>query len=244
MHSVPRRPARRPRGNWIWLASGMLAATVLAGATVRYSAGGCRSVTSTPSAMAAGSGLVQRAGHSAGPAAAVGGSGQAANSAPAAGGTPPPANSAPAAVGTPPPAGPRVLPHRPVPVIAVWYEPGSATGSCSLGPFPANGLYASLPPQQFRGGTACGSQLEVRGPRGRVRVEVVDLCPGCAPHMINLSRAAFRRAADPAPGSARVTYWQPADHVALPHVTLTPRGVPPSGARRSGASAAMPAAGC
>ncbi len=34
MHAVPRRSARHPSGNWIWLASGVLTATMLAGAAM------------------------------------------------------------------------------------------------------------------------------------------------------------------------------------------------------------------
>lgn len=93
------------------------------------------------------------------------------------------------------------------PAVAVFYDPGTAAGSCELGPFPAGGRYASLPPERFGHSAACGSYVTVRGPRGQVRAEVVDLCPGCAANMINLSRAAFGVIADPGPGSARVRYW-------------------------------------
>jgi expansin len=90
------------------------------------------------------------------------------------------------------------------PARAVFYDPGRAAGSCSLGPFPAGGWYASLPPGGYAGGTACGSYLDVRGPRGWVRAEVVDLCPACPPGTVDLSRAAFARIADPRSGTARV----------------------------------------
>ncbi len=91
--------------------------------------------------------------------------------------------------------------------VAVFYNPGGAVGSCSLGPFPPGGRYASLPPERFGHSAACGSYVTVQGPRGQVRAEVVDLCPGCAANMINLSRAAFAAIAAPQPGSARVRYW-------------------------------------
>ena len=63
---------------------------------------------------------------------------------------------------------------------AVFYDPGQAAGSCGLGPFPAGGRYASLPPRSFASGRACGSYLDVYGPRGTVRAEVVDVCTDCA----------------------------------------------------------------
>lgn len=104
------------------------------------------------------------------------------------------------------PGGQPTDPTAPTAGLALFYDPGTATGSCSLGPFSASGFYASLPARQYDKGAACGTYLDVRGPRGKVRVEVVDLCPGCSATTINLSRAAFDRVADPGPGSAHVTY--------------------------------------
>ena len=80
---------------------------------------------------------------------------------------------------------------------AVFYDPGQAAGSCGLGPFPAGGWYASLPSRSYASGRACGSYVDVYGPRGTVRAEVVDVCTNCAASTVNLSRAAFARIADP-----------------------------------------------
>jgi expansin (peptidoglycan-binding protein) len=124
------------------------------------------------------------------------------------------------------------------PAVAVFYDPDHAVGSCSLGPFPAGGRYVSLPPERFGHSSACGSYLTVRGPRGQVRAEVVDLCPGCAADMINLSRAAFARIARPGPGSARVRFW-PVDDPPLPGPLIlrmgqTRAGLPTLQVRRHG----------
>jgi expansin (peptidoglycan-binding protein) len=122
--------------------------------------------------------------------------------------------------------------------VAVFYDPGHAMGSCSLGPFPAGGRYASLPPARFGHSAACGSYVTVQGPRGEVRAEVVDLCPGCAANMINLSRAAFTVIASPEPGSARVRYW-PLGNPPLPgplvvRLGQTHTGLPTLQVRRHG----------
>ena len=178
----------RPRhGNWIWLATAVLSATVLTGAALRYASPHCPA--GIPDAAAA------------------------ATSSPAGGG--------PATGFSAPPA---------VSAEAVFYNPGRVAGSCLLGPFPAGGLYISLPPQRYDGGAACGTYLDVQGPRGRVRAEVVDLCPGCPPTSINLNRAAFRRVAGPDADSAPVTYRLAADP-ALPgpiivRVAATSSGLP------------------
>jgi expansin len=200
MHAVPRGSARHPSGNWIWLVSGVLTATMLTGAVMHYARGRCTAVTGTADTTAAGAAQVHLPGHR----------------------------------GSAVAAAPFTRPRRQA-ALALFYDPGAATGSCSLGPFPADGLYASLPPQQFRSGAACGTHLEVQGPDGRVRVDVVDLCPGCAPNMINLSRAAFARVADPAPGSARVMYW--------PAPAALPRGTPATGASARPAATPVRATG-
>ena len=88
----------------------------------------------------------------------------------------------------------------------MFYDPGQAAGSCGLGPFPAGGRYASLPSRSYASGRACGSYLDVYGPRGTVRAEVVDVCTDCAAGTVNLSRAAFARIADPRTGMVAVSY--------------------------------------
>jgi expansin (peptidoglycan-binding protein) len=94
---------------------------------------------------------------------------------------------------------------------AVFYDPGRAAGSCSLGPFPATGWYASLPPRAYGDGAVCGSYVEVRGSSGSVRAEVVDLCAKCRAGTIDLSRAAFEHIAAPRAGTVPVKYWPVTD---------------------------------
>jgi expansin (peptidoglycan-binding protein) len=89
---------------------------------------------------------------------------------------------------------------------AYFYNPGDGDGSCSFGLLPADGLYASVSPAQYAGGAACGSYLDVTGPRGTVRAQVVDLCPGCSGGGLDMSEAAFRRVASTAAGTAEVSY--------------------------------------
>ena len=98
---------------------------------------------------------------------------------------------------------------------AAFYDPGRAAGSCGLGPFPAGGWYASLPPSSYASGRACGSYLDVYGPAGPVRAEVVNVCTDCAAGTVNLSRAAFARIADPRRGTVVVSY-RPAVDPPLP----------------------------
>lgn len=103
---------------------------------------------------------------------------------------------------------------------ALYYDPGTALGSCTLGPFPAGEPLVSLSPQQFAHSHSCGTYLRVRGAAGTVRAEVVDLCPSCRGSTINLSHAAYERVLGPSPGSAAVTYRWVADPPLRRPVTL------------------------
>lgn len=87
-----------------------------------------------------------------------------------------------------------------------FYNPGSGDGSCSFGRLPADGLYVSLGAEQYAAGSACGSYLDITGPDGTVRAEVVDNCPGCSHGGIDMSQAAFARVADMAQGTVLVSY--------------------------------------
>jgi len=196
MRSLARKPAR---GNWIWLGGALCAVAGLAGVAVSTAIGGPAGQAARGTAPGGAPGTARAPGGH--PAAGAPGAGTGGGGGPG---------------GRPGPAGPgRGAYLAGTLAVAVFYDPGHAVGSCELGPFPAGGRYASLPPERFGHGAACGSYVTVQGPRGQVRAEVVDLCPGCAANMINLSRAAFGEVADPEPGSARVRYW-PLDNPPLP----------------------------
>lgn len=89
---------------------------------------------------------------------------------------------------------------------AFFYNPGSGQGTCSFGPLPANGLYVSLGAPQYAAGAACGSYLDITGPAGTVRAQVVDDCPGCINGGIDMSAAAFGRVANLSAGTVLVSY--------------------------------------
>ncbi|WP_214109472.1 expansin EXLX1 family cellulose-binding protein [Acrocarpospora catenulata] len=97
---------------------------------------------------------------------------------------------------------------------AFFYEPASPLGNCSL-PDPGP-LFASVSTDEYAGSAACGGYLDITGPRGSVRVQVVDRCPGCRRGELDLSRAAFARIGDLRAGVVPVAYgrvrnpWVPA----------------------------------
>jgi expansin (peptidoglycan-binding protein) len=87
----------------------------------------------------------------------------------------------------------------------------TGTGNCSYPSPPADGLFVALSPAEYHGAAACGGYVEVSGPDGLVRAEVIDQCPPCAAGHIDLSEAAFARIAPLPAGLVSVTYRAVAD---------------------------------
>ncbi|RZT82935.1 expansin (peptidoglycan-binding protein) [Micromonospora violae] len=89
---------------------------------------------------------------------------------------------------------------------ATFYDSEGAGGNCSNPAAPANRLYVALGPTEYAAGAACGGFVDVVGPKGTVRVLIMDQCPECEPGHLDLSREAFARIADPVQGLVPVTY--------------------------------------
>ncbi len=85
------------------------------------------------------------------------------------------------------------------------YFDGSKGGNCSYGP-PSTNLYVALGPQEYAAGSACGGYIDVKGPKGSVRVKVVDQCPECEKGHLDLSQAAFARIGNVADGIIPISY--------------------------------------
>ena len=99
-------------------------------------------------------------------------------------------------------APPSSSPHR---GTATFYDLADTTGNCSFEP-PGDDLYVALSRTEYTGGLACGSYLDVTGPRGTVRVKVFDTCPECTAGWIDLSRTAFKKIGYESQGVIPVTY--------------------------------------
>lgn len=84
-------------------------------------------------------------------------------------------------------------------------------GNCSFRNVAVDDLYVALGPPEYAEAAACGGFLQVTGPKGSVRVKVVDQCPECARGHLDLSRAAFARIADPSAGTVSIRYSTVAD---------------------------------
>jgi expansin (peptidoglycan-binding protein) len=89
---------------------------------------------------------------------------------------------------------------------ATFYDSNGGGGNCSYVSAPADRLYVALGPSEYSAGAACGGYLDVTGPKGRVRVLIMDQCPECEPGHIDLSKEAFAKIANPVDGIVSVTY--------------------------------------
>jgi expansin (peptidoglycan-binding protein) len=83
--------------------------------------------------------------------------------------------------------------------------------NCGYPDAAASGSYVAMSPADFGGSAACGTVLDVTGPRGTVRVTVSDLCPECESGHLDLAAPAFARIADPVAGIVPVTFARVAD---------------------------------
>ena len=95
--------------------------------------------------------------------------------------------------------------------VATFYASVNGGGNCSFVVPPAGNLVVALSPAEYAAAGACGTYLDVSGPRGSVRVKVVDQCPECQAGHLDLSREAFARIADPKRGLVPITYRAVAD---------------------------------
>jgi expansin len=98
----------------------------------------------------------------------------------------------------------------PVPLAAAasgkaTFYAATGAGNCSFDAV-SNPLVVALGPAEYRVGAACGGYLDVTGPKGSVRVKVVDQCPECPAGHIDLSREAFAKIGNPGDGIVPVTY--------------------------------------
>jgi expansin (peptidoglycan-binding protein) len=82
----------------------------------------------------------------------------------------------------------------------------TTNGNCSLPSIPAHRLYVAVGPDVYRGSAACGTYLDVTGPKGTVRVEVADQCPECEHGHLDLSEEAFRAIGDYDAGIIPISY--------------------------------------
>lgn len=103
------------------------------------------------------------------------------------------------------PVGPAVALGEKVDGLITFYD-GDGRGACGFDASDSN--FTAINAEQWAGSAVCGTCIEVTGPKGKIVVRTVDLCPECKRGHLDLSRAAFTQIADPKLGRVNVS-WQP-----------------------------------
>lgn len=88
--------------------------------------------------------------------------------------------------------------------IATYYD-ATGDGSCSFGTSSDLDVAAFDFPD-FAKSASCGTCIAVNGPKGAVIIRIVDSCPGCDNHHLDLSESAFAKIADKKDGRVPITY--------------------------------------
>jgi expansin len=89
---------------------------------------------------------------------------------------------------------------------ATFYDLDGGVGNCSFPSAPADDLFVALGPSEYSKAAACGTYLDVTGPKGTVRVKVIDSCPECDAGHLDLSRTAFKKIGAESAGVIPITY--------------------------------------
>lgn len=88
------------------------------------------------------------------------------------------------------------------------YYDADGTGNCSFDASPNDLLVAAMNKPDYADAKWCGACLEVTGPKGTVKVRVVDSCPGCAHGDLDMSPQAFDMIADHAAGRVSIMWHE------------------------------------
>ena len=85
------------------------------------------------------------------------------------------------------------------------YYAADGTGACGFKASPNDLLVAAMNKSQYSK-SRCGQCVLVTGPKGTVKVRIVDLCPGCSHGDLDLSEEAFMAVASLSAGRVKITW--------------------------------------
>ncbi|MGK5681123.1 expansin EXLX1 family cellulose-binding protein [Actinoplanes sp. URMC 104] len=90
---------------------------------------------------------------------------------------------------------------------ATYFSLDGTLGNCSFPSPPADDLFVALGQHnQYSEGAACGTYIDVTGPKGKTRVKVIDSCPECPAGHLDLSLTAFKKIGVQSDGIIPITY--------------------------------------
>jgi expansin (peptidoglycan-binding protein) len=85
------------------------------------------------------------------------------------------------------------------------YYAADGTGACGFPASPNDLMVAAMNKSQYAK-SVCGQCVLVVGPKGTVKVRIVDLCPGCSSGSLDLSKEAFALISPLSAGRVKITW--------------------------------------
>lgn len=86
------------------------------------------------------------------------------------------------------------------------YYSADGSGNCSFDKAPDDSNVAAMNATDYAASATCGTCLAIKGPKGSVRVRVVDQCPECKPGDVDLHPGAFAQLADLDAGRVKIEW--------------------------------------
>ncbi len=86
------------------------------------------------------------------------------------------------------------------------YYGATGAGACMFDPSPNAMDVAALNLPDWAGSALCGACADVTGPKGSVRIRIVDQCPECRSGDLDFSQQAFAKIADLSAGRVPITW--------------------------------------
>ena len=85
------------------------------------------------------------------------------------------------------------------------YYAADGTGACGFAASPSDLMVTAINKSQYAK-SLCGRCVSVTGPKGTVKVRIVDLCPGCAFGGLDLGAQAFAKISPLSAGRVKITW--------------------------------------
>ncbi|WP_257458604.1 expansin EXLX1 family cellulose-binding protein [Archangium lipolyticum] len=91
--------------------------------------------------------------------------------------------------------------------LITFYNEADGTGNCSFMASPQDLDVAAMNIGQYQDSAVCGACVQIDGPKGSLRVRIVDSCPDCSTKgHLDLSPSAFAKLAEPIQGRVNVKW--------------------------------------
>lgn len=104
-----------------------------------------------------------------------------------------------------PPTGGKACDSTPHTGEATYYD-ADGSGNCSFAKAPGDVNVAAMNKTDYAASATCGTCLAIKGPKGSVKVRIVDQCPECKPGDVDMHPGAFDQIAEHSAGRVKIDW--------------------------------------